>query len=463
MKINYFNFKDLHDGRILLTNDAGYYYKLEQRDFLKIIEEDFDELEDKVIEDLKERFFLFDENEKVFIERAALAYRDNKNYALYGTSLHIFVMTNACNMNCVYCQAQDSAQTNKGKMSLETAERAVEVALQSPVHHVTFEFQGGEPLTNFDAIKHIILYSEERSNDKEIDYSVVTNTLLINDEMISFFKDHNVSISTSLDGDKITHNNNRKTITGKDTFDTVVENIGRIRQAGIPVGAIQTTTKNSLAHANDIVSTYTSLGLKCLFVRPLTPLGYANEHWDEIGYTTEEFLEFYEKVLTEVLEYNRKGCFLTEGHASIFLQKILGHYSGNYMELRSPCGAATGQMAYYYDGNIYTCDEARMLSEMGDSTFRLGNVYEDDYNSITESRVCKITCKASVLEGLPGCCDCVYSPYCGVCPVVNLTLEGNIYARSANNYRCRIYKGMLDILFKHLDNEEDLEVFKTWI
>lgn len=463
MRINYFNFKDLYDGRVLITNDAGYYYKLDRKDFQRLIEERFEEIDGRIITELAERYFVFDENEKVFIERAALAYRDNKNYALYGTSLHIFVMTNACNMNCVYCQAQDSAQTSKGKMTIETAERAVEVALQSPVHRITFEFQGGEPLINFDVIKHIILYSEERANDKEIDYSVVTNTLLVDDEMISFFKEHSVSVSTSLDGDKYTHNGNRKNIAGKDTYDHVIENIARIKQAGVPVGAIQTTTKNSLPHAKSIVSAYVQAGLSCLFVRPLTPLGYANEHWDEIGYSTEEFLKFYGSALNEIIECNKRGYYLIEGHASIFLQKILGNFSGNYMELRSPCGAATGQLAYYYDGNIYTCDEARMLSEMGDATFKLGNVYEDDYNSIMDSRVCKVTCKASVLEGLPGCCDCVYSPYCGVCPVVNLALEGNIYARTSNNYRCKIYKGMLNIIFDHLDNKEDLEVFETWI
>ena len=206
MRMNYFNFKDLYDGRVLITNDAGYYYKLDRNDFQRLIEGCFEEIDGRILTELAERYFVFDENEKVFIERAALAYRENKNYALYGTSLHIFVMTNACNMNCVYCQAQDSAQTSKGKMTIETAERAVEVALQSPVHRVTFEFQGGEPLINFDVIKHIILYSEERANDKEIDYSVVTNTLLVDDEMISFFKEHNVSVSTSLDGDKYTHN-----------------------------------------------------------------------------------------------------------------------------------------------------------------------------------------------------------------------------------------------------------------
>ena len=127
-------------------------------------------------------------------------------------------MTNACNMNCVYCQAQDSEQLDKGKMSMETAERAVDIALQTPVRRMTFEFQGGEPLTNFDVIKHIVQYSQQQCNDKEIEYCIVTNTLLLTEEMITFLRNNGISISTSLDGNEIVHDNNRKTVKGTGTF-----------------------------------------------------------------------------------------------------------------------------------------------------------------------------------------------------------------------------------------------------
>ena len=133
------------------------------------------------------------------------------------------------------------------------------------------------------------------------------------------------------------------------------------------------------------------------------------------------------------------------------------------MELRSPCGASIGQMAYYYDGNIYTCDEGRMIAEMGIPEFRLGDVEAENYDELMESQVCKITCQASILESIPNCCDCVYHPYCGVCPVVNYALENNIYSREANNYKCKIYKGMLDAIFDRLDNTKIMEIFKSWI
>ena len=93
------------------------------------------------------------------------------------------------------------------------------------------------------------------------------------------------------------------------------------------------------------------------------------------------------------------------------------------MELRSPCGAGIGQIAYYYDGNIYTCDEGRMLAEMGDDSFKLGNVYDNTYDELINCNNCKAACISSVLESLPTCHDCVYSPYCGTCPVTNLALN----------------------------------------
>lgn len=61
------------------------------------------------------------------------------------------------------------------------------------------------------------------------------------------------------------------------------------------------------------------------------------------------------------------------------------------------------------------------------------------------------------------CCDCVYHPYCGVCPVINLALENNIYERRPNNYRCRIYKGILDTLFELIEDKEVEAIFTSWI
>ena len=463
MRNNYFNFKQWKD-KMLLTNEQGRYILLGKRDFVNLVNKRYDLLSEETLQKLKDRFFIYDIDEDVFIEKVANAYRDNKQYLFSATSLHIFVLTNACNMCCVYCQAQDSAQEKKGKMQEITAKAAVDIALQSPNEYLTFEFQGGEPLLNFETIKYIVEYSEQNKNHKQIQYSLVTNTLLLDEEMIQFFKKYDVSISTSLDGCKEVHNSNRPKIDGDGTYDYFRKNIKWLQSNDIQVGAIETTTKISLKNAEKIIETYHNLGLTHLFIRPLTPLGYAKEHWSEIGYEPEEFLEFYKQCILILLEHNRNGIRMSEGHARIFLKKILTGYSENYMELRSPCGAGIGQMAYYYDGNIYTCDEGRMVAEMGDQMFRLGNVNHSTYDDLMENRVCKVTCQASVLESLPGCCDCVYHPYCGVCPVISYASDNSIYARESNVYRCKIYKGILDILFEILLEEPDAEdILKTWI
>ena len=463
MKNNYFNFKQWKD-KMLLTNEQGRYILLGKRDFLNLVNKRYDLLSKEILQTLKDRFFIYDIDEDVFIEKVANAYRDNKQYLFSATSLHIFVMTNACNMCCVYCQAQDSAQEKKGKLQEMTAKAAVDIALQSPNEYLTFEFQGGEPLLNFETIKYIVEYSEQNKNHKQIQYSLVTNTLLLNEEMIQFFKKYDVSISTSLDGCKEVHNSNRPKIDGDGTYDYVSRNIKWLQSNDIQVGAIETTTKISLKNAEKIIETYHNLGLNHLFIRPLTPLGYAKEHWAEIGYEPEEFLKFYKQCILILLEHNRNGIRMSEGHARIFLKKILTGYSENYMELRSPCGAGIGQMAYYYDGNIYTCDEGRMVAEMGDQMFCLGNVNYSTYDDLMENRVCKVTCQASVLESLPGCCDCVYHPYCGVCPVISYASDNSIYTRESNVYRCKIYKGILDILFEILLEEPGAEdILKAWI
>lgn len=121
-------------------------------------------------------------------------------------------------------------------------------------------------------------------------------------------------------------------------------------------------------------------------------------------------------------------------------------------------------MAYYANGDVFTCDEGRMLYEMGDDSFRLGNVYQHDYTALVHSTACRAVCLASITESIPSCCDCVYQPYCGVCPVVNLALYRDILPKTSNHYRCGIYQGILDTLFKLLQTCDDktLKIIESW-
>lgn len=89
-----------------------------------------------------------------------------KGYCLCGTALHIFAVTNKCNLNCIYCQAHSQSSSLNCSMTKETGRKAIDFALQSPNKSLTFEFQGGEPLLNFDVIKDMIDYSKTVNKDK---------------------------------------------------------------------------------------------------------------------------------------------------------------------------------------------------------------------------------------------------------------------------------------------------------
>lgn len=459
--LNYFNYKKCANS-YLLTNDFGYYCILTPEQFEELITKHSVRNEDKEIE-LEDKGFVYICGREEFIQKFTDRLRNMKQYLFRPTSLHIFVVTTDCNGDCVYCQAK-SHRSGCGKyMSKETAKKAVDIALSSPCQSMSFEFQGGEPLMNFDIIRFIVDYSSSIS-DKEISYNIVSNLTLLTDEMIDYIISHGISLSTSLDGPAEVHNLNRPFLhSGSGMYYAVDRKIKELHEKSVSIGAIQTTTQYSLSKHKEIVDEYVKRGMDSIFIRPLTPLGMAADRWNEIGYTPEEFCGFYNNCIDDIIEINKKGYFLSEGHARIFLKKILRQYSENYMDLRSPCGGGLGQLAYYHDGNIYTCDEARMLSEMGDNSFMVGNVYASNYQDIISSPACRAVCKASINETLPTCSQCVYQPYCGVCPVVNYAGSNDLYEKSPANYRCRIYRGMLDILFEKLSDEETLNIFCSWI
>jgi len=460
---NYFSFKQFKDG-YLLTNDTGKYCFLSPEDFDTFVRNE-NALTGETKKKLIDNYFTYNVNDNVFAEMIKQSIRGNKSYLFKSTSLHIFVLTNTCNLQCEYCQAKDEKCITPHMMDFATAEKCVDFALSSPSRFMTFEFQGGEPLVSFDVLRHIVEYTEENKGGKIVSYSVVSNLTLLSDEILDFLKKNNISISTSLDGPKNIHDKNRPHKNGLGSYDDVKIGINTIKNAGMNVGAIQTTTKSSLNFAKEIIDEYVSLGQKYLFIRPLTCLGTAARVWDKIGYSSDEFLQFYKQCLDYLILQNINGRKICERHATIFLKKILHSTSENYMELRSPCGASIGQLAYFYDGKVFTCDEARMLFEMGNNCFLLGNVFENSYDDIINSNVCKSTCVASLLESQAKCCDCVYQPYCGTCPVINLAQEKDIFMKNINSYRCKIYSGMLDIIFSKLifGKDEEKEVLESWV
>ena len=176
-------------------------------------------------------------------------------------------------------------------------------------------------------------------------------------------------------------------------------------------------------------------------------------------------MKFYEEALDYIIDLNLKGTQLVERFAAIFLTKILKADDPNYLDIRSPCGAGIGQLAYNYDGRVYTCDEGRMVARMGDEAFQIGNVMQDEYNDIVTHPTVRALATASTLDSIPSCATCAYRPYCGTCPVVNYRTQGSIFPQSPTNEKCRLHMGILDMLFKRLiqGDPKVQEVFDRWV
>ncbi|WP_230399245.1 His-Xaa-Ser system radical SAM maturase HxsB [Novisyntrophococcus fermenticellae] len=461
--LNHFNFEKRGD-KVLLTNDFGKHIFLEQPEFKKLVTNKIEET-DACYDCLKDGLFIFDNPMEVFTDENIDAIRGMKGYLFTGTALHIFVVTNVCNMNCIYCQAKDKTSDLSKFMTPETGRRAVDMALQSPVNELTFEFQGGEPLLNFKTIKAMIDYCEERKGSKNVEYTLVSNLIALTDDKLDYLAEHHVSVSTSMDGPQFINDHNRVAKGGLSSYEYMDKGLKKLKERGISSGAIETTTRYSLGYPEEIINAYYEKGLPGIFLRPLTPLGFAQADWETVGYAPDEFLLFYSKAFEKILEINRGGTVFPEILATYFLRKIMNGVAYNYMELRSPCGASMGQMSYYCDGDIYTCDEGRMISETGDHAFRLGNVYENTYQELLENPVCKATALSSVVESLPSCQGCVYQPYCGVCPVVNYAEGKNIFPKQPGGFRCQVYKGILNLIFQKIQEGDwqTMNIFETWI
>jgi len=462
------------EGDYLITNDFGFFEYLSPSDFNKYQENNISE---KLKEKLKPKAFI-----RTCLDFDALSKRYNNYYFNRSNPLlHILVLNSTCNENCIYCQSRASYENNIGisKMKWETAKKSIDFSFDKvvfPNQQFTIEFQGGEPLLNWEVLKKAITYirGKENNNNKKVKISLVTNMSLMDNDKADFLLRNKVSICTSLDGPKKLHDKNRPYINNSSyeevkkwlSFFNKKYNSQDNEQLDYPIykpSALLTVSRYSLNYPQEIVDEYLEQGLDNIFVRPLSIIGYSAKNWNEIGYTAEDFVKFYEKVLKYILylQINKKK-YIREKFASILLKKILKFESPNYVDLCSPCGAGTMQMVYDIDGKIYTCDEARMLEPNEKKKFQIGNVFaSNSLSDIIEQDSVKACAMGSNLENRFVCFRCVYKPYCGICPVLNYSLTKNI-DNSMNNFYCEIKKGIFDILFKLLRNKTYYEVFKEW-
>jgi His-Xaa-Ser system radical SAM maturase HxsB len=454
--------KKINNDKFFVTNDEGSYIVLNNKKF-----DDFqsENIKGKLYDQLEESgFIITKKNQEEIVKKT----REKYKFLFQGTSLHIIVPTLRCNLKCIYCQSSSvDAHLTKYDMNIETARKTVDFIFQTPSNFIVIEFQGGEPLLSFDIVKEITKYSREvnKKYKKELRILVVTNFNAIDEKKLNFLIKNKIDICTSLDGPKYVHDYNRPINKGTGSYDNVIKWLKRlkkeykIKKVKNNINALITVTKKTLDYPKAVVDEYVKLEFKALQLRPVSNLGCANSDWEKLGYTPEEYIKFWKKSMDYIIQLNKKGTKIQERMTVIMLRKILNINKGSdYLDLRSPCGAAIGQLVYNHDGSIYTCDEGRMV---GNNIFKIGTVNDKFKDVITSNQTCAIV--ASSINDCHICDNCVYKPYCGLCPVCNYHEQGNIIAKIPETPRCKIYMAMFNYITDKLFNDKETnKIFTEW-
>jgi len=456
--------------KVLITNDFGDWLLLTLDEFRDFVE-GRPQSGEPFYERLKAANFVACE-----VDHPAQAerWRRKKRYLFYGPTLHALVLTHRCNHGCQYCHSSIvGMERTDTDMSIEVAERAIDIAFQTTAGGLTIEFQGGEPMANWEVLRHAVEYARQKNTvaQKVLSFSLVTNLSLMDDERLEYLLDRHVQLCTSLDGPADLHNKIR-IFKGGNSHELLLGWMQKINQRYKDMGldtnqyrveALPTITRPSLSRWKDIVDQFVDAGCRAIFLRKLDPFGFAARSAKTLGYSMDEFLEFYVKAVDYIIELNRQGVQVMERHAAIMLNKILVDEEPNYLDLRIPGGACIGQMGYAPDGSIYSSDEGRFVAAMGDDLFKIGTVH-DSYHQLMTNASTRALVMAGLNDGQPDCVSCVYKPWCGQQVEYNYKTQGSLHGHMRDSAWCRKHKSIFDYLMHKLESADarDMEMFRLW-
>jgi len=225
-----------------------------------------------------------------------------------------------------------------------------------------------------------------------------------------------------------------------------------------------TTTQRSLPQVKEIIDEYLRQKFNSIFLRPISPYGFAMRTKTFHSYQMDEWLKFYKLGLDYIIEINKSGLFFIEQYAAIILNKILSPLGNTYVDLQSPSGIGINCIVFNYDGNVYASDESRMLKEMGDEKFCIGNLYTDSYRDIMLSDSLLDPIEQTILESSPMCNDCAFLPYCGSDPVYHYATQGDYVGNKLISGFCKKNMSIFRYLISLMEQDrETAAIFRSWI
>lgn len=462
-----FQFDRLDDDSYVVSNMAGEHLVLDGATLNGLVNKTLTEGSER-FSDLRSKHFIRYPNEISPINLLALKVRTKYSRLPTFTNLHIFVVTLRCDHSCPYCQVSRQMEgAGAFDMTKEMADKGLDFVFSSPNPAIKIEFQGGEPLLNFEMVKYVVLEAEKRNitEKRDLRFVIATTLSLVTDAILDFCRDHDIHISTSLDGPEDLHNSNRPR-PGKDSYQRFISGLNKAREAlgYYNVSALMTTTDKSLDRPKEIIDEFIDLGFQGIFLRSLSPYGFAIKTKKYSGYDVDRWMEFYKEGLAYILELNKQGTRFVEQYATLVLKKMLTSQDPGYVDLMNPAGAGIAAIVFNYDGSVYASDESRMLAEMGDESFNLGNIMTDSYEQIMLSDKLLDALEGSFTLSAPMCSECAFEPFCGADPVFHHAMYKDILGRKSESAFCR--KNMA--VFKHLiklmqTDPKAKEIFLGWV
>ena len=322
-----------------------------------------------------------------------------------------------CNLACRYCFAEEGEyHGRRALMTFEVGKKALDflIANSGNRRNLEVDFFGGEPLMNFDVVKKTVEYGreQEKKYGKVIRFTITTNGVLVNDEIMDFFNKEMSNVVLSIDGRPEVHNSMRKTVNGKNSFDTVAKNSLKI---ALSRGQRQyyvrgTFTAHNLDFTNDVrfLSDY---GFKQLSMEPVVAekeKDYAllPEHMEAIEQEYEKLARLYLERLGTDKEFGFFHFMLDLTGGPCLPKRITG------------CGAGSEYVAVTPTGDIYPCHQFVGLEEC-----RMGSVMDGSFDTQAQARY-----KACNVLTKPDCRECWAKYYCsGGCLANAFIYNGDLY------------------------------------
>ncbi len=343
--------------------------------------------------------------------------------------LHV---AHTCNLNCAYCFAsQGKYHGDKDVMSLEVGKRALDFLIENSGTRTNLEvdFFGGEPLMNFDVVKELVAYARVREKEagKNFRFTLTTNGVLVDDDVIDFANREMSNVVLSLDGRREVHDRFRVDFAGQGSWDKIVPKFQKFVEAR---GNKNYYMRGTFTHANpdflEDIKEMLSLGFTELSMEPVVCADT-----DPSALTEEDLpvvLEQYEKLAELMLDRHRAGKPFTFYHYMIDLK------GGPCIYKRvSGCGSGTEYMAVTPWGDLYPCHQF-----VGEEQFKLGGIW----TGVTNKEVLNDFASCNVYSK-PECSDCWAKLYCsGGCAANAYHATGSV--KGVYEYGCKLFRKRME-------------------